>query len=200
PQHDFACRPASSERRVGSQTKVSVGHPRYGEQPNASMRGQNHRMSCINLRTIEMLAPECPNRGRGEGDSSPREPGNEIRVGERQDAPSREFLRAVLRGNRRKLSARACHAALLLQLPVLSRSVQARHVGTQRTGEGIMTIRENANRPARDVVRSRQVCDHCGGPFGMVTHRWWGSKFCKRRCKDAYLREIMLDRNAVHSC
>jgi len=63
-----------------------------------------------------------------------------------------------------------------------------------------MTIRENANRPARDVVRSRQVCDHCGGPFRMVTHRWWGSKFCKRRCKDAYLREIMLDRNAVHSC
>jgi len=31
----------------------------------------------------------------------------------------------------------------------------------------------------------------------MVTHRWWGSKFCKRRCKDAYLREIMLDRCAV---
>ena len=61
-----------------------------------------------------------------------------------------------------------------------------------------MTIRENANRPARDVVRSRQVCDHCGGPFGMVTHRWWGSKFCKRRCKEAYLREIMPDRDTVH--
>jgi hypothetical protein len=60
-----------------------------------------------------------------------------------------------------------------------------------------MTIREDANGPAREVVRSRQVCDHCGGPFGMVTHRWWGSKFCKRRCKDAYLREVMLDRNTV---
>jgi hypothetical protein len=23
----------------------------------------------------------------------------------------------------------------------------------------------------------------------MVTHRWWGSKFCKRTCKNAYLRE-----------
>jgi hypothetical protein len=33
----------------------------------------------------------------------------------------------------------------------------------------------------------------------MVTQRWWGSKFCKRRCKEAYLREIMLDRNMVHS-
>src|SRR5262245_1084565 len=36
-------------------------------------------------------------------------------------------------------------------------------------------------RPAQ--VRSRQVCDHCGGRFGMVTHRWWGSKFCKPGAK-----------------
>ncbi len=43
----------------------------------------------------------------------------------------------------------------------------------------------------------RQVCDHCGGPFGMVTHRSWGGKFCKRRCKDAFLREIMLGRGTV---
>jgi len=40
-------------------------------------------------------------------------------------------------------------------------------------------------------MRLRQVCDHCGGPFGMVTHRSWGGKFCKRRCKDAFLRESM---------
>jgi hypothetical protein len=38
-------------------------------------------------------------------------------------------------------------------------------------------------------VCKHQVCDHCGGRFGMVTHRWWGDKFCKRRCKNAYLRE-----------
>ena len=61
-----------------------------------------------------------------------------------------------------------------------------------------MTTREDANRLTRDAVRPQRVCDHCGGPFGMVTHRWWGSKFCKRRCKDAYLREIMLDRDTVH--
>ena len=24
----------------------------------------------------------------------------------------------------------------------------------------------------------------------MVTHRWWGIKFCKKTCKDAYLREL----------
>jgi hypothetical protein len=60
-----------------------------------------------------------------------------------------------------------------------------------------MTRMQNTNRAVRGAVRSRQVCDHCGGPFGMVTHRWWGSKFCKRRCKDTYLREITLGRYTV---
>jgi len=45
--------------------------------------------------------------------------------------------------------------------------------------------------------RKSLVCDRCGGRFGMVTHRWWGNKFCKRSCKDAYLREIALDRAAI---
>jgi hypothetical protein len=61
-----------------------------------------------------------------------------------------------------------------------------------------MTTMQHTNRAVRGVVRPRQVCDHCGGPFGMVTHRWWGSKFCKRSCKDAYLRELTLDRDTVH--
>ena len=46
-------------------------------------------------------------------------------------------------------------------------------------------------------VCKHQVCDRCGGCFGMVTHRWWGSKFCKRTCKDAYLREVTLDRDTI---
>jgi len=29
-------------------------------------------------------------------------------------------------------------------------------------------------------ARKHQVCDHCGGRFGLVTHRWWGNKFCKK--------------------
>jgi hypothetical protein len=60
-----------------------------------------------------------------------------------------------------------------------------------------MTTILNGNGAASTGMRSRQVCDHCGGPFGMVTHHWWGNKFCKRRCKDAYFREIMLDRTTV---
>ena len=61
-----------------------------------------------------------------------------------------------------------------------------------------MISHENASAPAVGAVRSHLVCGHCGGPFGMVTHRWWGSKFCRRRCKGAYVREIMLARYAVH--
>jgi hypothetical protein len=33
--------------------------------------------------------------------------------------------------------------------------------------------------------------------FGMVTHRWWGNKFCTRSCIGAYLHEIGLDRAAI---
>jgi hypothetical protein len=47
------------------------------------------------------------------------------------------------------------------------------------------------------MMRQPQVCDHCGGRFGMVTHRWWGNKFCKRTCKDAYLRELALGRDKI---
>jgi hypothetical protein len=41
----------------------------------------------------------------------------------------------------------------------------------------------------RSQVCKHQVCDYCGGRFGMVTYRWWGDKFCTRTCKNAYLRE-----------
>ena len=54
------------------------------------------------------------------------------------------------------------------------------------------------SRPVKGVMQARQVCDHCGAPFGLVRHRWWGARFCKRRCKDAYLREIMLARDTVY--
>src|SRR6266567_1979760 len=46
-------------------------------------------------------------------------------------------------------------------------------------------------------VCKHQVCDQCGGRFGMVTYRWWGNKFCKRTCKDAYLCEVTLDRDII---
>jgi hypothetical protein len=47
-------------------------------------------------------------------------------------------------------------------------------------------------------MKKRQVCDHCGGRFGLVTYRWWSSKFCKIKCKDAYLRELAPARDQLH--
>jgi hypothetical protein len=40
-----------------------------------------------------------------------------------------------------------------------------------------------------ETAASLQASSLRGGRFGMVTHRWWGNKFCKRTCKNAYLRE-----------
>ena len=31
----------------------------------------------------------------------------------------------------------------------------------------------------------------------MVTHHWWGNKFCKRKCKDAYLSALAIDRDKI---
>lgn len=47
------------------------------------------------------------------------------------------------------------------------------------------------------MMKRAQVCDHCGRRFGMVTYRWWGSKFCRRICKEAYLREVALGRDRI---
>src|SRR5215471_13724061 len=58
----------------------------------------------------------------------------------------------------------------------------------------MLSQRDPIERPCDGVMRrvqvcKHQVCDYCGGRFGMVTHRWWGNKFCKRTCKNAYIRE-----------
>jgi hypothetical protein len=55
-------------------------------------------------------------------------------------------------------------------------------------GEGVM-------RRSQDC--KHQVCDYCGERFDMVTQRWWGNKFCKRICKDVYLRENAVARLAA---
>jgi hypothetical protein len=49
----------------------------------------------------------------------------------------------------------------------------------------------------RKGMRQPQVCDHCGGRFGLLTHRWWSNKFCKKKCKDAHLRELTFRRDQI---
>jgi hypothetical protein len=53
-------------------------------------------------------------------------------------------------------------------------------------------------RPAAEGrARALNACARCGGRFGMVTYRWWGSKFCKKACKAAFLRELGLGRDEI---
>jgi hypothetical protein len=65
--------------------------------------------------------------------------------------------------------------------------------------DGMLTRSRNAAGTVlvsgRATIANR--CAHCGGRFGMVTHRWWGNKFCKRTCKNAYLRELALGRDKI---
>jgi hypothetical protein len=67
--------------------------------------------------------------------------------------------------------------------------------GTASAGTGDMiTDSILANKSVGSIREGRagavNACDHCGGRFGMVTYRCWGNKFCKTRCKDAFLREL----------
>jgi hypothetical protein len=57
-----------------------------------------------------------------------------------------------------------------------------------------MTILQITNERAHSA---RRLCDHCGGAFGMVTHRRWGKKFCKRRCREAHIRDVKRDRRTI---
>jgi hypothetical protein len=64
---------------------------------------------------------------------------------------------------------------------------------TIRTSHGAaQTILDNGSARTNGNGRAKAVnaCDHCGRRFGMVTYRWWGSKFCKKTCKAAFLREL----------
>jgi hypothetical protein len=60
-----------------------------------------------------------------------------------------------------------------------------------------MTIIQVRNQSAPAARPARQRCDRCGGPFGLVTHRWWGSKFCTRGCKEGHIRQVMVNRGYV---
>jgi hypothetical protein len=78
--------------------------------------------------------------------------------------------------------------------------------GYPKASEGTMMTADASNylpQPSRESVtspmqaRGHQVCDQCGGRFGLVTYRWWGNKFCKRVCKNIYLREVWFNRDAI---
>ncbi|MFZ2082475.1 MAG: hypothetical protein WAV38_38630 [Xanthobacteraceae bacterium] len=76
----------------------------------------------------------------------------------------------------------------------------APNAGFPPPAQGIMMTVDASRHPPQSrhtQAPKHQVCDHCGGRFGLVTHRWWGNKFCKKVCKDAYVHEIVLDRDTI---
>jgi hypothetical protein len=71
---------------------------------------------------------------------------------------------------------------------------------TIMTGHGAAVPFSTTAAPAQSETRrarAANACDHCGRRFGMVTYRWWGSKFCKKICKNAFLRELGLGRGEI---
>jgi hypothetical protein len=33
-------------------------------------------------------------------------------------------------------------------------------------------------------------CAHCGGKFGLIVYRWHHERFCRAKCRDAYLHKL----------
>jgi hypothetical protein len=62
----------------------------------------------------------------------------------------------------------------------------------------ITTCRVDRGASPIQSAKIANSCANCGGRFGMVTHRWWGNKFCKRTCKNEYLRELALGRDKIY--
>lgn len=41
-------------------------------------------------------------------------------------------------------------------------------------------------------------CAHCSSTkFGLIVHRWWGLKFCKKTCLQTYLAKLAQERERV---
>jgi hypothetical protein len=42
-------------------------------------------------------------------------------------------------------------------------------------------------------------CAHCGGPFGLIVYRWYGRRFCRTKCREAFLNELEAERARIRS-
>jgi len=43
------------------------------------------------------------------------------------------------------------------------------------------------------MTRSEKRCANCGGKLGLVSHQYWGLRFCRKACKDAFLTRTAND-------
>lgn len=40
-------------------------------------------------------------------------------------------------------------------------------------------------------------CAHCGGRFGLIVYRWYGQRFCRAKCREAFLCELTSERERL---
>jgi hypothetical protein len=52
--------------------------------------------------------------------------------------------------------------------------------------------RDNTTNDAKSAGGGTRMkrCDHCGGRFGLVTHRFFFKRFCRKRCKKNHLAAL----------
>jgi hypothetical protein len=134
------CLGTSSARAV--QASASANCRRQGVCSWRWAGSSRWRQECREFRNLvteitALVAMQAP-YGGAITQSVPDGAAYEIRIGEREESPRTEFLRVVLRANRRRLCARTHHASLLLQLRVPPRSLQGCLLRTQGTCQGII--------------------------------------------------------------
>jgi hypothetical protein len=39
------------------------------------------------------------------------------------------------------------------------------------------------------MIKLENRCASCGGKFGLVSHYYWGLRFCRKACKTAFLQK-----------
>jgi hypothetical protein len=60
---------------------------------------------------------------------------------------------------------------------------------SQKRGGGLQTY-PLAGQP---MSKLENRCAGCGGKLGLVSHRHWGLRFCRKACKDNFLARLAKD-------
>jgi hypothetical protein len=42
-------------------------------------------------------------------------------------------------------------------------------------------------------------CAECGGKFGLICHRHWGLRFCRKACKDVFVEKLARDKERMRT-
>jgi hypothetical protein len=45
--------------------------------------------------------------------------------------------------------------------------------------------------------KMHKTCSLCKGPFGLIRYRWWGEQFCSEKCRRAFLKKVVDERDRL---